>query len=460
MKTDHAPARRAAWLYLAAPALLATPAFAQETTPPPPVVPTVNQSQSTAPSGESGRPSTASTVDPASKTRIAPGAEDVVDEARIAARAERAPARATPARTTRPAATVARSAPVAATAPAATTAAATPAQTTTPAPESAAPTAETTAPAPETTAPAADTSTATETTTTEQQQNGAPLWPIFALIALAVVGGAAYLLMRRRRVADEDEVYYEPETTYAAEPVTDTVHAEPVVEERPVVVERAPVHSPVAAAAPIAAAAATPALARVDATGSPAEPVAAPSEEVTVTDAEAEDVAALTDGAAPVRDRPWLEFAMRPVRAGTNADEALVEIELTVANSGNVAADNVRVSTFMLTDTHASEMENMLVDSPADAAVEPVTIAPGEGARIDATLAALKADLGGEGRFTPVVVADARYTLPDGSEGRTSASFVVGVADGEGGALVPIDLADRVMRDDIEARLHGAVEHA
>ena len=39
----------------------------------------------------------------------------------------------------------------------------------------------------------------------------------------------------------------------------------------------------------------------------------------------------------------------------------------------------------------------------------------------------------------PVVVADARYLLPDGSEGRTSATFAVGVPDGEELAHFAVD---------------------
>ncbi len=376
-------------------------------------------------SAQPAAPSDATT----SRTTIAPGAADVVDEARQPpARTTRtAPARqsarATPTRTAPAASAVATPAPVAA-------------EPSAPAPAAPAPAPATTAPAANP-VPVAETPVETAATTATTETDGAPLWPIAVIAALIVAAGAAFLLMRRRRQAAYDE--YEAEPTYY-EATPEPAYVAPVAE--PAYVAPAAV-----AAAPIVAAAETPVV-----TGLADEP--------TVSDAPAEDVAALTDAAAPVRNRPWLEFAMRPVRAGTSADEALVEIELTVANSGTVAAENVRVSTFMLTDAHASEMENMLVDAPADASIDPMRIAAGEGTRIDATLAVLKADFGGEDHVTPVIVADARYTLPDGSEGRTSASFVFGVSDADSGALVPIDLADRVMRDDIEARLHGQVEHA
>jgi hypothetical protein len=188
------------------------------------------------------------------------------------------------------------------------------------------------------------------------------------------------------------------------------------------------------------------------------EPAVGALEDLEVASVPADEVAELTAAAAPVAERPWLEFAMRPVRAGTNVDEALVEIELTVGNSGSVAAEDVRISTFLLSsDADGSEMERLLVDPPADASTDPVTIQPGEGKRIDATLALLKSEMGENlpESFRPIVVADARYTLADGSEGRTSASFTVGVTPEEGEGLEPIELSRAAMHDNVGAELHG-----
>jgi hypothetical protein len=154
---------------------------------------------------------------------------------------------------------------------------------------------------------------------------------------------------------------------------------------------------------------------------------------------------------------------MRPVRAGTNVDEALVEIELTVGNSGTVSAKDVRISTFLLSsDPNGSEMERLLVNPPVDATTDPVTIEPGEGKRIDATLALLKSDMGENlpDSFRPIVVADARYTLADGSEGRTSASFEIGVTPEEGEGLDPIELSRASMHDNVGAALHGEPQRA
>jgi hypothetical protein len=57
---------------------------------------------------------------------------------------------------------------------------------------------------------------------------------------------------------------------------------------------------------------------------------------------------------------------------------------------------------------------------------------------MEASVALPTADVEGDA-VLPVVVADARYRLPDGSEGRTSASFAVGVPDGEELAHFGID---------------------
>jgi hypothetical protein len=56
-----------------------------------------------------------------------------------------------------------------------------------------------------------------------------------------------------------------------------------------------------------------------------------------------------------------------------------------------------------------------------------------------------------------VVVADARYTLPDGSEGRTHAAFEIGRSEEGGIAPFPIDRSSGLI-ENVEARLHGEPE--
>ena len=252
--------------------------------------------------------------------------------------------------------------------------------------------------------------------------------------ALLLAALAFFGLRRRRRTDDEvyEEVYYEA-----------PVEAEPRF-ERPI--EAAPAMAP----APDLAVPAAAAL------GSAAIPAAEPvsAEEVSVDDADQADVDALTAESAPVAGRPWLEFLLRPVRAGTSQDDAIVQFELTVGNTGTVAARDVKISTWMFAAGEGTDMERMLIDPPADATVSEVDIAAGDGTRVDAEIALSKSGLHEE-TVLPVVVADARYRLPDGSEGRTSASFAVGLP-GEGDALDPFQL-DRAtgLIESVEARLHG-----
>jgi len=263
-----------------------------------------------------------------------------------------------------------------------------------------------------------------------------------------LIGGAALLVavialfaLRRRR---PDDVY---EEAYREEPAI----AEPVAE--PSIARAAPSApiepTPVIAAAPAAAAFA----ARDDA---PTE-VTRAIEEPEVVEADNADVEALAAESAPVSGRPWIEFLMRPVRAGTSQDDAIVQFELTVGNTGSVSAKDVRISTWMVAGGQGTDMERMLIDPPADAQVSEVDIAAGDGARVDGELAVSKGNL--TEPVLPVVVADARYTLPDGSEGRTHASFAFGLPNEEDGELTPFAL-DRVsgLRENVEARLHGDPE--
>lgn len=262
-----------------------------------------------------------------------------------------------------------------------------------------------------------------------------------AVLAILLVG----LSVLRRRRTDENDYIEEP---YVEDTYIEPVAAAPIVEPLPV-----------AAVAPRK----EPEFLRRTETAAAIEPVAVAPDAVQMVEPAADEVAELTAGTAPVAERPWLEFAMRPVRAGTNVDEALVEIELTVGNSGTVSAQNVRISTFLLSsDPNGSEMERVLINPPVDATTDPVTIAPGEGKRIDATLALLKSDMGEDlpESFRPIVVADARYTLADGSEGRTSASFEIGVTPEEGEGLDPIELSRSSMSDNVGATLHGQPQHA
>ncbi|HEX8623210.1 MAG TPA: hypothetical protein VF718_14675 [Allosphingosinicella sp.] len=174
---------------------------------------------------------------------------------------------------------------------------------------------------------------------------------------------------------------------------------------------------------------------------------------------EAAPVVAPVAAAAPVVEtpagRPELELEMRPVRAGVSGDDARVEFELTVGNRGPVAAEDVRISTWMLA-SGATEAERALIEPSHHADTPPVTIAAGEARTVEASVALPTSEVEGDA-VLPVVVADARYRLPDGSEGRTSASFAVGVPDGEELAHFGIDNPSG-LHEDVVARPLGEPE--
>jgi hypothetical protein len=187
-----------------------------------------------------------------------------------------------------------------------------------------------------------------------------------------------------------------------------------------------------------------------------AEPIA---DEVAIGESDAADVEALAAGSEPIAGRPWLEFLMRPLRAGTSRDDAIVQFELTVGNTGSVEARDVKISTWMVAGGQGTDFERSLIDPPADATVNEVDIPAGDGARVEARIALPKSGM--TEPVLPVVVADARYILPDGSEGRTHASFAIGRPqgedEGEGLAPFPIDRSSG-LSENVEARLHGEPE--
>jgi hypothetical protein len=412
---------------LCATAFIATPAFAQDTATPPVVVTPPQSAAVPPPPVVRTVPDTPEAAAPAAEpaARAAPRAATRSTTARTATRtptARPAPVRAAPAPAPEPAAPVA----------------------TTPEPQPAAPAPQPEAAAPPAPAAAPAESTAANDTATTRTSSGVPIWAWIggglAVLAILAIGLFA---LRRRRV--EEEYYDEP---YVEEAYVEPVAVAPVAEPMPV-----------AKVEPRK----EPEFLRRTETAAAIESISVAPDEVHVVEPEASDVAELTAGTAPVAERPWLEFAMRPIRAGTNVDEALVEIELTVGNSGTVSARDVRISTFLLSsDPNGSEMERLLVAPPSDSSTDPVTIEPGEGKRIDATLALLKSDMGENlpASFRPIVVADARYTLADGSEGRTSASFEIGMTPEEGGGLEPIELSRSSMFENVGAELHGQPQHA
>lgn len=163
---------------------------------------------------------------------------------------------------------------------------------------------------------------------------------------------------------------------------------------------------------------------------------------------EAAPAAAATAAAtAATTERPSIELQMRPVRAGVTDDDAVVEFELTIDNQGSGAARDVRISTWMFpAGAPRSEMESLLIEPDAEADL----IGAGDRRSFETQVALPTAGIA-QDSVLPVVVAEARYRLEDGSEQHTSASFAVGVPLGD--ELAHFDLENPSgLHEGVEAR--------
>ncbi|WP_333572616.1 hypothetical protein [Sphingomonas sp.] len=435
MKQCQTPLRPRAALLISA-AFLATPAFAQEAVP--------QQSVTPPPAVQAQPPQAAA---PAPQVRMAPAAPVVQAvpslEQQMAGSANQAPstADAEPQRAARAGRNAPRPEARAAAQPrqaAAVPPPAAPAQERAASPAPVAPP-QAAEPAQQPAAPADQVTQTTQTTTEETRST--PLLPwILGGLAVILAAVAATVLLRRSRPKDDVLVR---ETATTAEPVAHRPAPQPV-----------PPRSDIG----LAAVAAAPVMAPAAAPQAITEPVAEAHVEAKLAEPDDAVLEHVVDAAAPVANRPWLELGLRPVRAGTSEEEALVDIELTVGNSGDTAARDVRISTFLLADAAPSEMEQLLTRHGPAADVPPVTIDAGDGARVDAHLAVPKGELGRT--FNPVVVAEARYRLPDGREGRTSAAFRIGRAAPAADGLGPIGATRPHLVEDLEAELLGTPAHA
>jgi hypothetical protein len=154
--------------------------------------------------------------------------------------------------------------------------------------------------------------------------------------------------------------------------------------------------------------------------------------------------------AAPAGD-PALGLQMRPVRAGVNEQDAVVEFELTLDNHGSAPARDVQVSAWLLPPgaRYASDAERTLIPPRAEHATLP-EVDPGQARSIEQKVALPTARFGVDA-LLPIVAAEARYRLADGSEKRLFKQFAVGVPlEGE---LAHFDLENPSgLHENVEAR--------
>jgi hypothetical protein len=214
-------------------------------------------------------------------------------------------------------------------------------------------------------------------------------WLYLGLGALALLlGFFAY----RKLPGQAEEVYKEPE------PVEERPVAEPVM--------AAPARQPARAPSPAPAPAPAPAAA-------PAAPVS---------------------DTVGIQIRPWLELEFTPDRAAATATEATVQYELTIRNTGNRGARDVRIEARMFNAGAQQEQEiGAFFAEPVRERTPPALpeIAPRSEVKLRSSIVMPKEqvrEITVQGRrlFIPTVAFNVVYDWGENRSGQTSTSYVVG----------------------------------
>lgn len=132
-------------------------------------------------------------------------------------------------------------------------------------------------------------------------------------------------------------------------------------------------------------------------------------------------------------ERPWIRLMLQPIRAEMRGDEQTVDYELIVENEGRVPAHDVRVSSF-LTGVKGVSMQPAFVNSQAQ--THRIDLEPGASMPLSGKVTVREG-------VDPKIVADARYPLPDGTEGHLAARFGIDMSTPEPAAEVE-DVLERV----------------
>ncbi|QQV76346.1 hypothetical protein H5J25_12720 [Sphingomonas aliaeris] len=239
------------------------------------------------------------------------------------------------------------------------------------------------------------------------------LWLALGLAALAVAGFAVFRLRSRERDDDEIEDAYEPVDPAFPAPVP-SVQAEP---------EPAPPPAPAAPVPPIAATA----------------PSAGPEQ------------------------RAQIDVEMRPLRAGTNLTGGAVDYEITLRNSGEIAANDVRVDIRVMNasndqDAMLKALFGHFIDKPIVAkfgldAGESLSLG---GMAMMPNEAVVPLNIGGRPFFVPVFTVNVLYRWGSTDHGQTAAAWVIGIEREPGAKMAPFRLdAGPRMYDTVGQRPQG-----
>ena len=131
--------------------------------------------------------------------------------------------------------------------------------------------------------------------------------------------------------------------------------------------------------------------------------------------------------------RPWIRLSVQPSGYSLNDGVSTVEYELIVENEGKLAANDVRVSSFLI-GARSSSLSDAIANGQAQ--THHINVASGQSVTLYGKVMVPDGS-------DPKIVADARYLLPDGSDGHLAARFVIDMSAPQPAAMVE-DVLDRV----------------
>ncbi len=134
----------------------------------------------------------------------------------------------------------------------------------------------------------------------------------------------------------------------------------------------------------------------------------------------------------PAAPRPWLELDIAPERAAATEHEVYVRYALTLTNTGDSDARNIRIDPRLFNAGAESETLAFFQGPIHDLSGSPhVVLPPGGSLKLNGQVAMANAELreielAGRRIFVPMVAINVAYDWADGGAGRTSRSWLVG----------------------------------
>jgi hypothetical protein len=169
--------------------------------------------------------------------------------------------------------------------------------------------------------------------------------------------------------------------------------------------------------------------------------------------------AAAPVGVVSTRLRPWLDIEFQPDRAVVDDNRAAVAFEISVLNSGTVVARDVLLEASLFNAGPVQDQQiQLFFDNPVGKGDRIPAIPPMKRIKVETAVFMARdqvrpIEIEGRPLFVPMIAFNALYRW-GGSEGQTSASFLVGKGS-KGEKLTPfrLDLGPRIFRG-LDAREH------